>query len=295
MIIFVSQVKKLNHMKTILLSMIFMSTIVFGQVGINTTNPRTTLDIRKSSNLNFPDGIILPKISADSLRLKDSFYGSDQEGTMIWVTKPITANLSTAKTQFIHKKGYYIYDSEYVHPDNSKGIWKSLTDETPLSNNAFAASGSTGISLISLGINLLGSEFRTINLSSPNLTISIGNNLISNNQYTVPESGIYMISYQFRFGQGITAELLSAQRPGLAIAKTSGSTNSVLDYSIFGGVQLINLGALGLVNVSLSQGQINHLFQLQAGDKLNFGVITGGLNLSLLGDTSTEISIHKIS
>lgn len=68
---------------------------------------------------------------------------------------------------------------------------------------------------------------------------------------------------------------------------------------MFGSVNLLDLsGVLGLtlvvVNIALTQGQISHMYQLNAGDNIRFGIVQGGLNLGLITDKSAEISIFKI-
>lgn len=253
------------------------------QVGINTSNPLSTFEVHKSTSSTVAEGIIPPRITADSLKLKDNLYGVGQHGAFVQVTNPV--GTTSLKTENITSSGYYIYDANYTHSNNSKGIWKKMFSDP----NAFAAKGTSGISLLSLGIDLFGSDFRTIVFNSA-MTKEIGPEFIVGNQYVVPETGLYSISYSIRFGQGLTAQLLSNNTPGGVIAKTSTSgTVSLLDYALFGGLNL-----LALVNVSLSQAGINHIYNLKVGEKLNFGVVTGGINLSLLGDASADIAVYKI-
>lgn len=252
------------------------------QIGVYTPNPKSTFEVHKSSSPTVAEGIIPPRISADSLKLKDNLYGLDQNGAFVHVVSPVTS--TSLKTENINSSGYYIYDANYTHSNNSKGVWKKMFSDP----SAFAAKGTSGISLLSLGINLFGSEFRTIVLSS--VVKEMGSEFVVGNQYIVPETGLYSISYTIRFGQGLTTQLLSNNTPAGVIAKTStNNTVSLLDYALFGGVNLLTL-----VNVSLSQASINHIYNLKVGEKLNFGVITGGLNLSVLGDASADISLYKI-
>ena len=119
----------------------------------------------------------------------------------------------------------------------------------------------------------------------------------------VPSDGIYHINYSFRTGQGVSAELLSRAKPGLIITKTVGSTTTALDYRMFGSITLLDLPDIPLLpilnnlvvaNITLTQGQISHIYNLKAGDILRFGIVQGGLNLGLLNDKSAELSIYKI-
>lgn len=257
---------------------------ISAQVGINTNNPQSTFEVHKSASSSVPDGIIPPRMTADSLKLKDNVYGLAQNGAFVHITNPVTA--TTLKTENVTSAGYYIYDANYTHTDNSKGIWKKMFSDP----SAFAAKGTSGISLLSLGIDLFGSEFRTLVLNAA-IVKEMGTEFIIGNQYVVPETGLYSINYSIRFGQGLSAQLLSNNRPAGVIAKTSiVNAVSLLDYSLFGGLSLLG----GTLSVSLSQASINHIYNLKAGEKLNFGVITGGVNLNLLGDISADIAVYKI-
>ncbi|WP_144282554.1 hypothetical protein [Chryseobacterium echinoideorum] len=260
--------------------LLFMSNITKGQVGINTESPKATLHVEKVSDLKFSDGIIPPRISGDSLTLKASAYGSAQHGAIVYVTSPVTNPGNTEpKTQDVKTKGLYIYDAYYTHPNSTLGIWNhmSSSESTP-SSSVYAAKFSGNLSLINISLSLFSSNFNYIPLSSTsgNVNTEIATAQVSNNEYVAPSDGFYHINYSFRIGQGISAEVLS-NLPGIAITKTTASTTSLLDYRRFGGINLLNLQlpfpldavTIG-VNITLTQGQISHIYQLKAGDRLRF-------------------------
>lgn len=266
------------------------------QVGINTENPKATLQIQKKSDLTFPDGLILPRISGDSLRLKDAAYGMDQHSVMLFVTSPTTNN--TLKTWNVRSPGIYMYDGTFTHANNTKGMWMQMEDTNSVnSNDVYAVRASGSLTLLDLGLNLLGSAVYSlpiVNTSNTQFEVEIPSPQIANNSYVVPKNGVYSIDYSYRTGQGLRAELLSGNRPGIIITKTANGATDTLDYRMFGGVQLLDVGLFGLVNVSLTQGQISHIYNLEAGDILNFGVVKGGLSLGVLTDSSAELAIYKI-
>lgn len=276
---------------------------ISAQVGINTSNPKSTLHVQKKEDLNFPDGIIIPEISGDSLALKDAAYGPDQNGAIIFVTSPV--NSESTKTHNVSESGFFVYDAGFRNPNNTKGSWNHVkVDDTPSNDSFYAMKAEGDLHLLDLGIDLLGSDVKEIPIrsnSEESFTVEIPSTQVSYNStskdgyYTVPADGIYDINYSFRVGQGISAEVLSGDRPGIVIMKSAegSNTHTVLDYRLFGGVQLLGLNALGVANVSLTQGQISHIYSLKKGDRLRFGVVQGGLNLNLLADTSAEISIYK--
>lgn len=164
-------------------------------------------------------------------------------------------------------------------------------------DGAYATRGTGDLSLISLGINLLGSTVNYLAIPSTSdatYTVDVASSAFTNNRFVVPANGIYHINYSFRIGQGVSAQLLSGNRLGFVIVRTVGSTTTVLDSRMFGSVNLLDLsGVLGLtlvvVNVALTQGQISHMYQLNAGDNIRFGMVQGGLNLGLITDKSAEI------
>lgn len=175
--------------------------------------------------------------------------------------------------------------------------------------DVYAAKGAGNLSLVDLGINLLGSTTYTFALPSvtspgatPTFIVDIPSSQITSGAYEVPSDGIYHINYSFRMGQGVSAELLSGTSRAIVITKTTTSnptTPTLLDSREFGSVKLLDLTlglGLGLVvaNISLTQGQISHIYRLKKGDKLRFGMTKGGVALDLIADKSTEISIHRI-
>ncbi len=111
------------------------------QIGINTPKPLANLEVHKSTLPTIPDGIIPPRTTADSLKLKDQLYGTAQNGTFIQIVTPL-ASSSSLKTQNMTSSGYYIYDAHYTHTDKrTKGIWKKMFSDP----SAFAAKGTSGL------------------------------------------------------------------------------------------------------------------------------------------------------
>lgn len=275
----------------------------YAQVGINTINPKATLDVQRQQALNLADGVIPPRISGDSLRLKSNAYSFPQNGAIVYVTSPVTnPDASTEpKTQDVESTGFFVYDANYVHPNSSQGIWNKVTTrETGWSKNTYAAKFNGNITLLNLGIGLFNNDFLTLPLSTTSnvITNEIPSSQIIDNEYIVPSDGIYQINYSYRTASGVSAELLSGGTPGVAILKTgTDNARTILDFREFGGINLINIVVAVIpvvVSITLTQGQITHIYNLKAGEKLRFGIIRGGVNLGLVAQRSAEISIYKI-
>lgn len=92
---------------------------VFGQenrVGINTTEPKTTLDVSgktdTSGSLLSTDmtGLQAPRLTRLELTNKgNSLYGTDQKGTLIYITD-VSAGDNTSQRVNITTEGYYYFD-----------------------------------------------------------------------------------------------------------------------------------------------------------------------------------------
>lgn len=258
---------------------------VNAQIGINTSNPLATLEVHRSHLATVPDGIIPPRISADSLQMKDHLYGPAQNGTLIYVTKPNAT--TTSKTRHVTSSGYYVYDSSFSNKDKSKGIWKKMFSDP----HAFTANTIGPVSFSNIGLISSKSNFQSINFDSA-VESEIGSEYISDNQYLVPETGLYVINYSIQF-DNVDATKFS-QRPSVAIVKSSSnnSKRGVLSSRMFDGIVSAD-GKNNRLSLS-SQSGINHIYQLKEGERLNFGLMTDKQSLSSLGQVSTQISIYKI-
>jgi hypothetical protein len=106
--------------KVLLVLLLFIFKLGFSQVGINTTSPNATLDIKSSdqTNPNNQDGILIPKI--------DVFPATNptvaQDGMMVFLTTAAGANT----------KGFYFWD-------NGTTTWKPMAG-----NNGWSKFGNSG-------------------------------------------------------------------------------------------------------------------------------------------------------
>lgn len=174
--------------------------------------------------------------------------------------------VGAVKTLGITSAGDYVYEANTINTAGELGLWVKIATKS-IMDGAYAVRGTGNLSLISPGINLLGSNVNYLSLPSTSngtYTVDIPSPAVASNIFTVPSTGIYHINYSFRTGQGISAELLSGSRPGIVILKTVDATTTVLDSRMFGSVNLLDLsGVLGLtlvvVNIALTQGQISHM------------------------------------
>jgi hypothetical protein len=80
------------------------------QVGINTTNPETTLDVvGKPNQTNHYDGIIPPRITGDQLAAKN--YSASKKGAIVYVTIP--ASILAGQVVHVVEEGFYFFNGAY--------------------------------------------------------------------------------------------------------------------------------------------------------------------------------------
>lgn len=92
----------------------------FGQVGINTNSPKTTLEVSKSPGTPLKaEGIIAPNLTRSEVISRDLNYGQDQKGALIYVTS-VGNEATSPMTRNIISSGYYYFDGQ---------IWQSFANK----------------------------------------------------------------------------------------------------------------------------------------------------------------------
>ncbi|MBB4804837.1 hypothetical protein HNP38_000109 [Chryseobacterium defluvii] len=109
---------------TVLITVLFTSVAVYGQVGINTSSPKATLDIvGEPSNVSSLDGIIPPRLTGDELAAK--MYTADQKGAIVYATAAAVA--PSGQVVNVTGEGIYYFDGN-VWIKNSSGGTFTETD-----------------------------------------------------------------------------------------------------------------------------------------------------------------------
>ena len=125
-------------MKKLLPSMavLFFSTIIYGQVGINTAAPKSTLDItakNATGTSTGTDGLLIPRLD----RLRALNMASIEPSTLIYVNS-ISTGTATGKASNIDAVGFYYFDGA-----TSKWTKLSTTTSGVPFNNTTANNGLT--------------------------------------------------------------------------------------------------------------------------------------------------------
>lgn len=225
-----------------------------GSIGINTPTPQATLDVNGTAKIR---------------------------------QTPVVTSLSGYQILALNLNTGGDFQVSQVNPQLIADLAIN-TINSGVSTSVYSARKASGVSLINLGV--LPGGYRPINFLAAERTVGTAA-LFSDtdNSYTVPSNGVYAIGFNFRYGTGLQAALLTGS-PGLGILRTRAGVATLIDTRNFSGANL------GLLSLTISESSINSLYNLQAGDKISFG-LTGAsvLELGVLGSSTGSFYIYKIS
>jgi len=102
---------------------LFSLNLSIAQVGIGTTDPKTTLQIEGDpATTTTADGVRAPMLTLAELDAKISAYGYDQDGVIVYINDVSTPSTET-ETAKITSKGYYYYDA-------TNNVWNAMKTTT---------------------------------------------------------------------------------------------------------------------------------------------------------------------
>lgn len=184
--------------KFLILASTFLISIAYSQVGINTENPKATLEVVALPNDRaIVDGVIPPRLKGDEIKLKGNLYNANQNGAIIYITEPVTVPID--KTSNITSAGYYYYDSNIskwipMYTSTLNGLSKinekielggTLRRETIINGinatNSLKFQSTTGVNAINLGNNILSIDATNkrvgINNIAPTTSLDVSGNV----------------------------------------------------------------------------------------------------------------------
>ena len=269
-------------MKKKLIAVAFLASgLTFGQVGIGTNTPNSSLDIISKNGATDKDGILIPRITKDDLAKKTAgTYAASQHGAMVFITNataPTGTNPSLNQTNNIIGRGFYYFKWDAT---TSSGTWVSLTSDADLrfvgtNNHTTQDAGidGNGTSLgngsnnIAIGKNSLQSN------TSANELIGIGSNALNSFNYQSDNTdGI--------IGIGVNAlknyNPASGNEPNLAIGKNSLTENTTGYGNHAVGYNALSKQTVGNFNTALGYGA------LQNNERGSFNTAFGNKSLNSL-------------
>mgnify|MGYP006337313115 CR=1 FL=1 len=85
----------------------FVGNFIYSQVGIGTTDPKSSLDIYQQTGNN-PQGVLIPRLSGDALKVMS--LSLDQHSMLVYSLSAANSRMGTV-AELIDSEGYYYYDS----------------------------------------------------------------------------------------------------------------------------------------------------------------------------------------
>lgn len=132
--------------KIIAITLISLSTGLNAQIGINTTSPKTTMDITGMDDASHIAGLQAPRLTLLQLTDKgDTLYGTDQKGALLYISD-ISAGTSVNQRVNINQIGYYYFDGFVWERIANQQVPISYTGSTSVTlvGNSFQRSALTG-------------------------------------------------------------------------------------------------------------------------------------------------------
>ncbi|MDY3317609.1 hypothetical protein PG630_09845 [Riemerella anatipestifer] len=228
-----------------------------GRVGINTPNPKATLEISKDGT-DTAKGIIIPRLTAEEVKAMTDAgnIGTEQHSLLVYVTGPFANTLDrVGKYELISGKGYYYWDNQLTG-----GKWKKILD----ADNFYTAG---------TGINLSGNTFSRTGLEAFTENGKTGWRLIGRTQ-------------EQAFGDtGVDAVTLTSAREHQAVA----NFGSVGDYSFSTGFRNSAAGGASTAMGSYSEALASNSVAIG-----NY-VRANGVNAIALGKSIDAIGTGSIA
>ena len=164
-------------MKKALFSAFLLSTLAvnaqIGKVGVNTDNPKATLDIQPSPANSLPtattnEGLLIPKLS----KTRVANIATPEDATMIYVSD-VTYTGTNPAVADITSKGFYYYDADPVMPINSR--WKKLNVNAGanLYNTDGALTDNRNVDMNGKNLSFIGTGNVGIGTNNPRLRLSV--------------------------------------------------------------------------------------------------------------------------
>ncbi|MCS3530919.1 hypothetical protein [Chryseobacterium sp. JUb7] len=220
--------------KTILfLGFVALYTNSNAQIGINTPNPQTTLDVvGNGASTTVKDGIRAPRITKQQLAAKVAgTYSANESGAMVYITDitaPSGTTPSLVQVAEVNGTGYYYFDGT---------IWKQVVNSTGFTNIYNSNGSLTGNRSVTQGTN----------------TLAFTNAATSgNNHFSVDGSTFSIDAFNHRLGIGtITPETRFHLISGTAISNRYNIIDAANSTNQYAFLALRNTSPLATGNYSL--------------------------------------------
>jgi len=271
---------------------------VFGQIGINTTSPNTTMDVqvkRDSSgniiNNSLNVGLQAPRITRAELTATTAVYGTDQIGAIIYITD-ITGgdSLPSSPRKNINAIGYYNFDgTNWIKMDTSlyhdNGTIPAATTRT-------VTLGDRSTSKLTIGpineqpaistLNVIGGNFNDItsgiSIASNYADFSLKSAVIKAPQYDISNPPVQLLSIDntstaktlYIGGRPTASNQASPNNIYFQVSESSDLTTSTATGNSHIPVFIKNTGAVGISTTTPTSAlDVNGYVKLGSSDAIS--------------------------
>ncbi len=217
---------------------LMVSAIAFSQVGVNTSAPKTTMDVsaKRDTGGNITDntqifGLQAPRLTLTELTANTAIYGTNQQGALIYITDISGGNTSGQRIN-INAIGYYFFNGSVWQKVVSDNIYNAnglLTDYRTLNTNGFNLSftgtkmktywDSDG-TLMQQGLSTSASKYANMIIMAPD---NNGNNINSRMDFQIyPESYAQIIASNDATGLSLSTNQTTVSAP-ITFSTSTGS------------------------------------------------------------------------
>lgn len=217
---------------------------VNGQVGINNTAPKATLEINAKNTTggsSVVEGLIIPRVDRQRVQ---SMTGIP-ESTLIYVNS-IATGTATGPTVNINQTGYYYFNGTQWQRFNDEGV-------APLTKVAFNGSGLYNSAII---------PFATVTkMNFPNINIAIDPDIgtwnTTTNEMTVSRKGVFTVSASLLY-----ENIATTTNANLTVRAGNESESTSVLFATQGA------GSPGATGPYFQRSNITSIFVLNPGDKI---------------------------
>lgn len=200
----------MKKMKTLLIFLvpIIATSLINAQVGVNTDDPKSTLDVVGKLGTTDLVGLQAPRITRAQLTTKgNALYGTNQTGALIYISD-ISGGDALSQRINISSVGYYYFDGS---------IWQKVTTGT----SSFLVTADNGLTATSGNVQLGGALTKATTISS----------LSATNKLNITGTGVDMLN--------IDANTISVDGTNNRVALSNTAPTETLDVS--GNVRFRNI------------------------------------------------------
>ncbi|WP_449387233.1 hypothetical protein [Chryseobacterium lineare] len=159
----------MKHLIT--MAILLFSLALNAQVGINNTSPKVTLDITgKTTDGSRAEGLIIPQLEGDKIKIADTKYTPDLKGAIIYALSAVAS--PSIKTANITAEGYYYFDGSVWQKLSNSSVPAVVVTSSALNGTYKAGTALTASNTFTVTITNNSFSTATIAFSTSDLALS---------------------------------------------------------------------------------------------------------------------------